>query len=171
MVPSTTTAPGRGAQARLQATSRRRSSSAARSSPDRETADCAITSRSRSRPTAAHRRNGFVRDQQLPAAREQSGRSQPGVGLCESATRPGRRLDLLSDLQYDHSLGRFVPLARRRRQHPRFDQHVRGYLHRRVRRPPVLNYPAVGFTVTQRYNNFNNTLGSNPCPAPGGKGG
>ena len=32
------------------------------------------------------------------------------------------------------------------------------------------NYPAVGFTVTQRYNNFNNTLGSNPCPAPGGKG-
>lgn len=31
------------------------------------------------------------------------------------------------------------------------------------------NYPAVGFTVTQRYNNFNNNLGSNPCLAPGGK--
>ena len=31
------------------------------------------------------------------------------------------------------------------------------------------NYPAAGFTVTQRYNNFNNTLDSNPCPAPGGK--
>jgi len=28
------------------------------------------------------------------------------------------------------------------------------------------NYPAAGFTVTQRYNNFNNTLGNNPCPAP-----
>ncbi len=27
------------------------------------------------------------------------------------------------------------------------------------------NYPAVGFTVTQRYNNFQNVLGSNPCPA------
>jgi hypothetical protein len=27
----------------------------------------------------------------------------------------------------------------------------------------LLNYPAVGFTVTQRYNDFNNTLGNNPC--------
>ena len=33
------------------------------------------------------------------------------------------------------------------------------------------NYPAAGFTITQRYNNFHNTLGDNPCPAPGGKGG
>ena len=30
------------------------------------------------------------------------------------------------------------------------------------------NYPVAGFTVSQRYNNFNNTLGFNPCPAPGG---
>ena len=28
------------------------------------------------------------------------------------------------------------------------------------------NYPAPGFTITQRYNNFHNTLGSNPCPTP-----
>ena len=28
------------------------------------------------------------------------------------------------------------------------------------------NYPAAGFTVTQRYNNFQNVLGSNPCPMP-----
>ena len=28
------------------------------------------------------------------------------------------------------------------------------------------NYPAAGFTITQRYNNFNNTLSNNPCPAP-----
>ena len=27
------------------------------------------------------------------------------------------------------------------------------------------NYPAAGFTITQRYNNFRNILGSNPCPA------
>jgi len=33
------------------------------------------------------------------------------------------------------------------------------------------NYPATGFTVTQRYNNFHNTLSGNPCPAPGGKQG
>jgi hypothetical protein len=33
------------------------------------------------------------------------------------------------------------------------------------------NYPAAGFTVTQRYNNFQNVLGSNPCPAAGGQGG
>jgi hypothetical protein len=32
------------------------------------------------------------------------------------------------------------------------------------------NYPAAGFTVTQRYNNFHNTLGNNPCPAPTGQG-
>jgi hypothetical protein len=31
------------------------------------------------------------------------------------------------------------------------------------------NYPAAGFTITQRYNNFHNTLSGNPCPAPGGK--
>jgi hypothetical protein len=31
------------------------------------------------------------------------------------------------------------------------------------------NYPAAGFTITQRYNNFRNVLGSNPCLAPGGK--
>jgi hypothetical protein len=31
------------------------------------------------------------------------------------------------------------------------------------------NYPAAGLTVTQRYNNFRNVLGSNPCLAPGGK--
>ena len=30
------------------------------------------------------------------------------------------------------------------------------------------NYPAVGFSITQRYNNFNNTLDTNPCPAPTG---
>ncbi len=30
------------------------------------------------------------------------------------------------------------------------------------------NYPAPGFTITQRFNNFNNTLGSNPCPASAG---
>lgn len=28
------------------------------------------------------------------------------------------------------------------------------------------NYPAANFTITQRYNNFHNTLGYNPCPAP-----
>jgi hypothetical protein len=33
------------------------------------------------------------------------------------------------------------------------------------------NYPAAGFTITQRYNNFQNVLGSNPCPAAGGQGG
>jgi hypothetical protein len=33
------------------------------------------------------------------------------------------------------------------------------------------NYPAAGFTITQRYNNFHQTLGYNPCPAPGGKSG
>jgi len=27
------------------------------------------------------------------------------------------------------------------------------------------NYPAAGFTITQRYNNFRNVLGTNPCPA------
>lgn len=27
------------------------------------------------------------------------------------------------------------------------------------------NYPAAGFTITQRYNNFHNTLSNNPCPA------
>jgi hypothetical protein len=27
------------------------------------------------------------------------------------------------------------------------------------------NYPVAGFTVSQRYNNFRNVLGSNPCPA------
>jgi hypothetical protein len=32
------------------------------------------------------------------------------------------------------------------------------------------NYPAAGFTITQRYNNFHNTLAYNPCPAPGGTG-
>jgi hypothetical protein len=26
------------------------------------------------------------------------------------------------------------------------------------------NYPAAGFTVTQRYNNFHRTLKNNPCP-------
>jgi hypothetical protein len=31
------------------------------------------------------------------------------------------------------------------------------------------NYPAAGSTITQRYNNFRNVLGSNPCSAPGGK--
>lgn len=30
------------------------------------------------------------------------------------------------------------------------------------------NYPAVGFTITQRYNNFRNELDANPCPAPTG---
>ena len=29
-------------------------------------------------------------------------------------------------------------------------------------------YPAAGFTITTRYNNFNNTLNNNPCPAPTG---
>ena len=29
------------------------------------------------------------------------------------------------------------------------------------------NYPAAGFTITQRYNNFQNVLASNPCPAQG----
>jgi len=33
----------------------------------------------------------------------------------------------------------------------------------------LLNYPAAGFTVTQRFNNFNNTLTNNPCLNPGGK--
>lgn len=28
------------------------------------------------------------------------------------------------------------------------------------------DYPAAGFTITQRYNNFHRTLGYNPCPAP-----
>ncbi|HEX6761951.1 MAG TPA: hypothetical protein VF094_04035 [Gaiellaceae bacterium] len=32
-------------------------------------------------------------------------------------------------------------------------------------------YPAAGFTITERYNNFQNVLASNPCPAPGGKSG
>jgi hypothetical protein len=27
------------------------------------------------------------------------------------------------------------------------------------------NYPAAGFTITQRYNNFRNVLGNNPCPS------
>lgn len=27
------------------------------------------------------------------------------------------------------------------------------------------NYPATGFTITQRYNNFHNSLNKNPCPA------
>jgi hypothetical protein len=31
------------------------------------------------------------------------------------------------------------------------------------------NYPAAGFQITQRYNNFHNTLSSNPCPAPSPK--
>ena len=31
------------------------------------------------------------------------------------------------------------------------------------------NYPAAGFTITQRYNNFQNVLGGNACPAAGGK--
>jgi hypothetical protein len=26
-------------------------------------------------------------------------------------------------------------------------------------------YPAAGFTVTERYNNFHNDVGRNPCPA------
>ena len=30
------------------------------------------------------------------------------------------------------------------------------------------NYPAAGFTITQRYNNLHNTLDNNPCPAPTG---
>ena len=29
------------------------------------------------------------------------------------------------------------------------------------------DYPAPGFTITQRYNNFQRVLGTNPCPAPG----
>jgi hypothetical protein len=29
----------------------------------------------------------------------------------------------------------------------------------------LLNYPAAGFTVTQRYNDFRNVLDNNPCPA------
>jgi hypothetical protein len=29
----------------------------------------------------------------------------------------------------------------------------------------LLNYPAAGFTITQRYNDFRNTLDTNPCPA------
>jgi len=33
----------------------------------------------------------------------------------------------------------------------------------------LLNYPAAGFTITQRYNDFRNVLSNNPCPAPGGK--
>jgi hypothetical protein len=33
----------------------------------------------------------------------------------------------------------------------------------------LLNYPAAGYTITQRYNNFNNTLSNNPCLASGGK--
>jgi hypothetical protein len=33
------------------------------------------------------------------------------------------------------------------------------------------NYPAAGFTITQRLNNFRNVLGGNPCPAPGAKTG
>ena len=32
------------------------------------------------------------------------------------------------------------------------------------------DYPAPGFTITQRYNNFQNNVSGNPCPAPGGKG-
>ena len=31
------------------------------------------------------------------------------------------------------------------------------------------NYPAAGFTITQRFNNFHNTLSTNPCPAPSPK--
>ena len=31
------------------------------------------------------------------------------------------------------------------------------------------DYPAAGFTITQRYNNFQNVVGGNPCPAVGGK--
>jgi hypothetical protein len=31
------------------------------------------------------------------------------------------------------------------------------------------NYPAAGFTVTQRYNNFHNTLSGNPCVNPDGE--
>src|SRR5262249_38151452 len=31
------------------------------------------------------------------------------------------------------------------------------------------NYPPARFTMPQRYNNFHNTLSSNPCLAPGGK--
>jgi hypothetical protein len=34
----------------------------------------------------------------------------------------------------------------------------------------LLNYPAAGFTITQRYNDFRNTLSENPCPAPSPKG-
>jgi hypothetical protein len=29
----------------------------------------------------------------------------------------------------------------------------------------LLNYPAAGFTITQRYNDFRNVLGNNPCPS------
>jgi hypothetical protein len=33
----------------------------------------------------------------------------------------------------------------------------------------LLSYPATGFTITQRYNDFNNTLSTNPCLNSGGK--
>ena len=33
----------------------------------------------------------------------------------------------------------------------------------------LTNYPAPGFTITQRYNNFQNVIRGNPCPAAGGR--
>ena len=94
----------------------------------------------------------------------QSGRSQSWRGLRESAVGPNG-LDVLPDLLHDHRRGWILHLARGRRHIPGTTNNFGGTSTAEYGGLLLSNYPAAGFTITQRYNNFRNVLGSNPCPA------
>ena len=149
-----------------QATSRRRCASRARSSRGRATAAEQLqTGGVRSRPPA-HRGVGLLDHQRLPAPRQQPSRPEPGRRLRESAARPERRRPSTRCTPPPSRVGRACG-SRAAPTSPARSNTFGGTSTAEYGGLLLSNYPAPGFTITQRYNNFQNNVLGNPCPAPG----
>ena len=157
---------GPGVPAQTRAWSRRRSSSRARSSPGREIVVRPTTNRWRSRTTSRASRERTHRRTTTASATCSTRWIQAqarGASLCRTA-RPSTRSTARRPTRTDRACGRRAAEASLERSTTSEEPPPPST------GPPGQVYPAPGFTTQGIYETFHNTLGNNPCPAPGGKG-